>query len=238
VSAARRTLRRRLVRAAALALLGFAGATAFPVLLLRWVAPPTTAFILEHRVAAARAGRTPFAEPRRWVPRERIARSAALAVVAAEDQKFPQHHGFDVESVRDAVADRASGRRVRGASTITQQTAKNLFLWPGRSWLRKGLEAWLTVLIEALWPKGRILEVYLNVAEFGDGVYGVDAAARHFFGKPPAALTPREAALLAAVLPGPRRMRPDRPSAYVRGRAAWILAQMDHLGAAHLRGVW
>jgi monofunctional biosynthetic peptidoglycan transglycosylase len=238
VSRARRPLRRRLLRIAAGAVLGFLGATALPVLALRWVPPPTTAFVVERRIAAAREGRRGFAIRRRWVPRARIAPAAALAAVAAEDQTFPAHHGFDLDAVRHALADRGRGRRLRGASTITQQTAKNLFLWPGRSWVRKGLEAWFTVLLEALWPKERILEVYLNVAEFGDGIYGAEAAARAFFNKPASGLTAREAALLAAVLPSPRRMRPDRPSAYVRGRADWILGQMQHLGAGHLRGAW
>lgn len=230
--------RRRLLRAVAWGLAGFLGASLLPVLLLRWVPPPTTAFIVGRRIAAARERRPEFAIRRRWVPRERIAAAAALAVVAAEDQKFPAHHGFDLESLQDALEERSAGGRARGASTISQQTAKNLFLWPGRSWLRKGLEAWLTALIELLWPKARILEVYLNVAEFGDGVYGVEAAAGAFFGKPASALGPREAALLAAVLPSPRRLHADRPSPYVRGRADWILAQMERLGRPWLRGAW
>lgn len=231
-------LRRRLLRGAAWAALVFLAATVLPVLALRWAPPPTTAFVLGRRVAVAREKRPAFAVRRRWVPRERISPWAALAVVAAEDQKFPVHRGFDLESVQDALEERAAGGRVRGASTISQQTAKNLFLWSGRSWLRKGLEAWFTLLLETLWPKRRILEVYLNVAEFGDGVYGVEAAAQAFFGKSAGELTPREGALLAAVLPSPRRMHPERPSAYVRGRAAWIQAQMEHLGRPWLGEAW
>jgi monofunctional glycosyltransferase len=150
-------------------------------------------------------------------------------VVAAEDQKFPSHRGFDVESIGDAWEQRARGR-VRGASTISQQVAKNLFLWSGRSWVRKGFEAWFTVLIESLWSKQRILEVYLNVAEFGPGIYGAEAAAQRHFGKPAAALTRREAALLAAVLPDPRAMRAAVPSAYVARRARWIERQAAQLG--------
>jgi monofunctional biosynthetic peptidoglycan transglycosylase len=151
-------------------------------------------------------------------------------VIAAEDQQFPFHAGFDVESIREAVRDNARGGRVRGASTITQQVAKNLFLWPGRSWARKALEAWFTVLIEVTWPKERILETYLNVAEFGRGTFGVEAAARHFFGKPALRLSRREAATLAAVLPNPKQFRVERPSRYVRERRDWILRQMAALG--------
>jgi monofunctional biosynthetic peptidoglycan transglycosylase len=160
-----------------------------------------------------------------------------LAVVAAEDQKFPYHSGFDLESISDAVEDRLRGDRLRGASTITQQTAKNLFLWPGRSFVRKGLEAWFTMLLELCWSKARILEVYLNIAEFGRGIYGVEAAAGHFFGKPAADLGPGEAAVLAAVLPSPKRLHANRPSAYVQDRARWILEQMRMLGPGYLSGI-
>ncbi|HSX63083.1 MAG TPA: monofunctional biosynthetic peptidoglycan transglycosylase, partial [Tahibacter sp.] len=153
-----------------------------------------------------------------------------IALVAAEDQKFPLHHGFDVEAIRDAIEDAEDGERLRGASTISQQTAKNLFLWNGRSFVRKGLEAYFTVLIELCWPKQRIIEVYLNVAEFGDGIYGAAAASDVFFHKTPGALTPRESALLAAVLPNPRRLRVDKPSAYVQRRSAWIERQARQLG--------
>lgn len=165
-----------------------------------------------------------------WVPFERISANAAVAVIASEDQVFAEHFGFDLAMIRKAVDHNAKGRRVRGASTITQQVAKNLFLWSGRSYLRKGLEAWFTVWIEILWPKSRILEVYLNVAEFGRGTYGVEAAARRFFDKPAARLTRREAARLAAVLPSPRRLRADRPSAYVQRRTEAIQRQMSAIG--------
>jgi monofunctional biosynthetic peptidoglycan transglycosylase len=154
----------------------------------------------------------------------------SLAVVAAEDQKFPQHWGFDFESIVDAVEEQGVRGRLRGASTITQQVARNLFLWQGRSYLRKALEAYFTVLLELCWPKRRILEVYLNIAEFGEGRYGVGAAARAFFGKPPNELQTSEASLLAAVLPNPVRFRVRDPSAYVRHRAAWIESQMAKLG--------
>jgi len=200
------------------------------LLLLRWVPPLTTAFIAQKQVAAWATGDREFRLGYRWTPMREISPYAGLAVVASEDQKFPRHSGFDVEAIEDALEDRERGRRVRGASTISQQVAKNLFLWPGRSFVRKGLEAYLTVLIEALWPKRRILEVYLNIAEMGPGTFGVGAASRRFFGKEPRALTPGEAALLAAVLPNPRRLHADRPSTYVRSRAGWIRRQMDQLG--------
>jgi monofunctional biosynthetic peptidoglycan transglycosylase len=153
-----------------------------------------------------------------------------LAVVAAEDQKFPHHWGFDFESIEDAVQHKGPRGRLRGASAITQQVARNLFLWPGRSYIRKGLEAYFTVLLEGLWPKRRILEVYLNIAEFGDGAYGVYAASQTFFSKRPAELQTQEAALLAAVLPNPARLHVRNPSAYVHERAGWIEEQMTRLG--------
>jgi len=151
--------------------------------------------------------------------------------VASEDQQFPFHAGFDFKSIRESVRASEHGKKLRGASTISQQVAKNLFLWNG-GFVRKGLEAYFTILIEAMWPKERILEVYLNIAQFGNGVYGVEAAARHFFHKPAARLTSSEAALLAAVLPNPIRFRVDRPSLYVLTRRDWILGQMRDLGGA------
>ncbi len=209
--------------------------TAGPVLLLRWVNPPTTAFI-ELRKAEARA-RTQqgFELHQQWVPLARIAPALQLAVIAAEDQKFPRHHGFDVAAIEDALEDRLEGKATRGASTLTQQVAKNLFLWPGRNMVRKGLEAYFTVLLELCWPKRRILEVHLNVAEYGDGVYGVEAAARRSFGKSALAVTPTEAALLAVVLPNPRARRVNAPTPKARERAAWILEQAERLGPAALR---
>jgi monofunctional biosynthetic peptidoglycan transglycosylase len=151
-------------------------------------------------------------------------------VIAAEDQNFPHHRGFDLESIQSAL--REEGKRQRGASTISQQVVKNLFLWPRHSWIRKGLEAYLTVLVEILWPKRRILEVYLNLAEFGPGVFGAEAAARQFFRVPASALNARQAATLAAVLPSPKRMSAARPSAHVEERVTWILRQMKQLGGS------
>ena len=169
-----------------------------------------------------------------WVPWEEIAPHLSIAVVAAEDQKFPEHHGFDTQSIRSALEE--DGSRSRGASTISQQVVKNLYLWPGRSWPRKGVEAYLTAFVEALWPKMRILEVYLNVAEFGPGVYGAEAAAQRFFGKGASRLSAREAALLAAVLPSPKRMNAAKPSPYMEERVEWILRQMQQLGGPSYLG--
>jgi monofunctional biosynthetic peptidoglycan transglycosylase len=153
-----------------------------------------------------------------------------VAVIAGEDQNFPDHFGFDWKAIEKAVEHNESSRRKRGASTVSMQTAKNLFLWESRSWLRKGFEAYFTLLLESTWPKKRILEVYLNIVEFGDGIYGVEAASRAYFGKAAKRLTPSEAALLAAVLPNPHKYRANAPSEYVRGRQEWILGQMRQLG--------
>jgi len=198
------------------------------VLPWRWIPPPTSAFVLRERFGWGEARVQRIA--RRWVPLEGISPQLAIAVVAAEDQKFPRHNGFDFDAISRAAQEER--RRTRGASTISQQLAKNLYLWPGRSLVRKGLEAYLTVLLEALWPKQRILEVYLNVVEFGPGVFGAEAASHHFFGKSARRLTLEEAALLAAVLPNPKRMSPARPSAYVRSRAAQIERAVRALGGA------
>lgn len=220
-----RRIRRLLVRG----VLGLVVVTVVPVVLLRWVPPPTSAFMLQKRIAGFVSGHG-GAVRYRWVAWEAISPSMRLAVVAAEDQKFPQHWGFDVDAIATAAERNERRARPRGASTLTQQVAKNLFLWSGPSYLRKGLEAYFTILLELLWPKRRILEVYLNVAEFGEATYGVGAAAEAFFGTSCARLTSREAATLAAVLPNPRRFRAGNPSPYVQERARWIEAQMQQLG--------
>jgi monofunctional glycosyltransferase len=206
--------------------------TALPVLLLRWLHPTTSAVMVEARVAAWRGGVRGYRTEYTWASLEQISPHAAIAVIASEDQQFPFHAGFDFDSIRDAVRESERGKRLRGASTISQQVAKNLFLWSGHSFARKGLEAWFTVLIETLWPKERILEMYLNIAQFGDGVYGVQAAAGHFWHKSARSLSSRDAALLAAVLPNPHLLRVERPSRYVIARREWILGQMRELGGA------
>lgn len=195
-----------------------------PVVLMRWLEPPVTAFMLQHR---AETGSSNYHY--QWKDWPELGSAAALAVMAAEDQKFPDHHGFDITAIQGAVADRLDGQALRGASTISQQVAKNLFLWPGRSLVRKAMEAWFTTLIELSWPKRRILEVYLNIAEFGPGVYGVPAASRTYFAKQASQLTDAEAALLAAVLPNPKALRVEHPTAYIRERQRWIMRHSERL---------
>lgn len=192
---------------------------------------PFSAVMVERQAGAWLRGNFSYVAHSDWVSMDEISPWMGLAVIAAEDQKFPQHWGFDVSAIEKALAhNERNESRIRGASTLSQQTAKNLFLWDGRSWVRKGLEAGLTLGMETVWSKKRILTVYLNIAEFGDGVFGVEAAAQRYFHKPARRLTPSEAALLAAVLPNPLRFKASAPSGYVRSRQAWILRQMRQLG--------
>jgi monofunctional biosynthetic peptidoglycan transglycosylase len=204
------------------------------VILLRWLDPPWSAFMVESRVRAWVAQDPLYQVRHRWVDLPSISPNLALAVVASEDQKFPDHWGFDVEAIERAYSLNRHSHRVRGASTISQQVAKNLFLWSGKSYVRKAIEAYFTVLIEAFWPKRRILEMYLNFAEFGFGTYGAEAASQQYFHEPAARLTRAEAALLAAVLPNPRRLLVAAPSHYVEQRRAWIMTQMEALGGADM----
>ncbi len=202
------------------------------VFVLRWLPPPTSAFMMERYVTGLFQKERKTGIHYHWVSWEEIPPHMFLAVVAAEDQKFMNHWGFDFDSISDAIGKKKKKGRLRGASTITQQVAKNLFLWPGRSYVRKGIEAYFTVLLELLWDKRRILEVYLNIAEFGDGVYGVNAAAENLLGKRSAGyLAKRDAALLAAVLPNPKRFKVRKPSPYVKERCRWIQRQMHQLGS-------
>ena len=203
-------------------------ASAALVLPWRWLPPPTSAFMLRERFA----GRGIY---QRWVPYPAISRNLVLCVIAAEDQKFAAHNGFDVDAIVRAVEERR--RKTRGASTITQQLAKNLYLWPGRSFVRKGLEAYFTVWLEQTWPKRRILEVYLNISEFGPGIFGAAAASEVMFGKLPRDLTLSEAALLAAVLPSPKRMSATHPSPYVFERAGQIERVALTLGMRFVAGI-
>jgi len=204
------------------------------VLSFRWINPPFSAFMAETRMMAWLQHDSRYASTHVWVDLNRISPNLGLAVIASEDQKFPAHWGFDVAAIEKAYQLNQHSHKVRGASTISQQVAKNLFLWSGRSYLRKGLEAYFTVLIEACWPKRRILEVYLNIAEFGFGIYGAEAAARRFFHEPAVRLTRGDAALLAAVLPNPERYSAAAPSAYVQRRREQILAQMQALGGPEM----
>jgi len=226
----RRPLLFRLLRSLAILVLAWLALSWLMVLLLRFVPPWTSAVMLERQLGAWIHGEKDFQLRQHWVPWRQVSPWVPLAMVAGEDQKFPYHHGFDFDSIQDAMDAADDGRRLRGASTISQQTAKNLFLWNGRSFVRKGLEAYFTVLIELTWPKQRILEVYVNIAELGNGIYGVGAASEAYFHASPAQLGPAQAARLAAVLPSPSRLHAERPSAYVQRRANWIQRQMDQLG--------
>jgi monofunctional glycosyltransferase len=229
---------RRLLRWLGAVLASWVVLSVVAVLLLRWLNPLTSAMMFEARVQAWAAQRHGYRTDYQWVSLEQISPHAAIAVVASEDQLFPFHDGFDFNSIRAAVRASEQGKHLRGASTISQQVSKNLFLWSGHSFVRKGLEAYFTVLVEAFWPKERILEMYLNVAQFGDGIYGVQAASQRFWRKPARNLNSPEAALLAAVLPNPVQMHADRPSRYVAMRRDQILAQMRELGgASYLRAL-
>jgi len=190
------------------------------MILYRWIPPTTTAFMIRHAVVHQEFYRYD------WESSENMSKWVGKAMVASEDQKFYDHFGFDIEAVQKALKDRERGRRVRGASTISQQVVKNLFLWPGQSWIRKGLEAGYTLWLELVLPKERILEIYVNIAEFGYGVYGAEAAAQRYFDKPASKLTRSESALMAVVLPNPKKMKLERPGPYMRGRQAWVLRQM------------
>lgn len=217
---------------------GFIAITLSAVVALRFVAPPITAFMVYGYYDAWDRHDNTWHADYRFVPYERISKHVKLAVIASEDQKFAFHPGFDFDAIDSALRERERGKRLRGASTISQQVAKNLFLWPGQSYLRKGIEAYLTVLIEWCWPKSRILEIYLNIAQFGSDIYGVGAAAPRLFHTTPAQLTQPEAALLAAVLPNPRKFHADHPSAYLRTRQIWIMEQMNQLGGSqYIRGL-
>ena len=220
-----RILFRRVIQA----VLWFAAGSFIVVLLLRWIPPPGTALMVERKVESWLDGQ-PIDLQRDWQPWEQIAAPLKVAVVAGEDQHFAEHWGFDIGAIQAAIAHNERGGSLRGASTLSQQVAKNLFLWSGRSYLRKGLEAWFTALIELLWSKERILEVYLNSVEWDDGVFGAEAAARHHFRTSAANLSTQQASYLAAVLPNPLRWSASRPSSYVARRAGWIRQQMRQLG--------
>ncbi len=204
--------------------LGVVLLTAILVIPLRWVDPPTSAFMLRDGLLHQRT------IDHRPVPPELISPHLALAVIAAEDQNLPNHWGFDTREIRRALEAYRRGGGMRGASTITQQLAKNLYLWPEQSWVRKGLESWFTVWLELFLPKRRILHIYLNIIELDDGVFGAEAGARHYFDIGAAELTPPQAALLAAALPAPKRLNPAVPDAFLKQRQQWILKQMRNLG--------
>lgn len=199
------------------------------VVFFRWVPVPLTPLMLIRCVEQKVDGKD-LKLRKDWVPFEEISPNLQLAVVCSEDQNFIKHNGFDFGAIEKAIDYNESHRKKRGASTISQQTAKNVFLWPGRSWIRKGFEIYFTFLIETCWSKQRIMEVYLNVIEMGDGVYGAQATSKLFFNKDAARLSKSEAALIAAVLPNPRRFSIARPSNYTRKRQSWVMRQMSFWG--------
>ena len=224
-----RPLSRLLLRAT----LAFALGSVVLVLVFRVVPVFGSMVMLEREVSSWFSGE-PLDIQQRWRPWDELSDNAKLAVIASEDQRFPMHHGFDFNQMQKALDAWFSGDSLRGASTISQQTAKNLFLWTDRSWVRKGLEAWFTVLIELLWPKERILEVYLNIVEFDRGVFGLEAASRHYFGVGADQLSAAQAARLAAVLPNPRERSASHPGPRTARHAAWIQRQMNNLGLGYL----
>lgn len=192
------------------------------IIALRWVNPPITITQLTNWVQG-------HGLKRDYVDFENMSPNIRLAVMASEDQLFPDHNGFDIKSIKKALESNKKSKRVRGASTISQQVAKNVFLWQGRSWFRKGLEVYFTFMIELLWSKERILEMYLNVSEMGTGIFGVEAAAQKYFKKPASKLTRTEAARIAAVLPNPKKYKAEPASPYIARRTSWILNQMNNL---------
>ncbi|WP_340067265.1 monofunctional biosynthetic peptidoglycan transglycosylase [Ascidiimonas aurantiaca] len=199
------------------------------VLFFKWVPVPVTPLMVIRGVSNYQDNKT-FGWKHQWVSIKEISPHLQKAVICSEDQRFIEHNGFDLEAIEKALEHNKTHQRLRGASTISQQTAKNIFLWPGRSWIRKGLEAWFTFLIELLWSKERILEVYLNSIEMGNGVYGAEAAAKYWFGKSAARLSMDEAAALAAILPNPLKYKANPPTAYIARRKAWIVRQMYYFG--------
>ncbi|OLO03029.1 MULTISPECIES: monofunctional biosynthetic peptidoglycan transglycosylase [Salinicola] len=220
---------RTFLRYLVIAIAAFVGLSILFVLIFRFVPVFGSMVMVERKVSSWFHGDNLTIE-QQWEPWSRLSDNAKVAVMAGEDQRFPDHWGFDVAQIKRSITSWSDGGDLRGASTLSQQTARNLFLWTGRSWIRKGLEAWFTLLLEALWPKQRILEVYLNIAEWDTGVFGLEAAAQHYFGTSAANLSVSQASRLAAILPNPRGWSASRPSAHVQQRAAWIQRQMRNLG--------
>lgn len=207
----------------------FFSATIISVLVFRFIPIPVSAIMIQDKLGTMLDGES-FAINNKWVPYNRISNNIKITVIAAEDQKFPDHWGFDVKQITEAIEKNEQGNKLRGASTITQQTAKNLFCWKGRSFIRKGVEAYFTILIELLWSKERILEVYLNIVELGRGIYGVESASKNYFNKSASNINLMESALLTAILPNPRNRSVKSPSAYMQRRTSAIIKQVELLG--------
>ncbi len=191
--------------------------------------PPLVTFLMLQRVVEQKIDGEEIKLKKDWVPIEDISTFMQRAVIASEDQHFIKHWGFDLEAIEKAYNSNKKSKRIKGGSTITQQTAKNIFLWPSRSYVRKALEAYFTILIELFWSKERILEVYLNSIEMGDGVYGIEAASQHYFKKPAKDLSKRESAAIAAILPNPRKWSASKPNAYIQKRQFRILKKMKYI---------
>lgn len=201
----------------------------FSVIFFRFIPVPFTPLVFIRSVEQLRSDSRDFCFEKDWVSLEEISPNMVAAVIVSEDQRFVAHNGFDFDAIEKAIRHNRVSKKQIGASTISQQTAKNVFLWNGRNWLRKGLETYFTLLIETIWPKDRILEVYLNVIEFGDGIYGVEAAAQHYYHKPAATLNRSEAAMLAAILPNPLKWNPNQPDAKLKRRQNKVLRGLDHV---------
>lgn len=228
-SGSRPTLLRRLTEIATKIFIWFLLVSVLWVLVYRFVNPPITLLMIQRNMERNSEGKKSRMD-KKWVDFEDISDNMKRAAVSAEDQLFLKHLGFDLKAIEKAFAENKNSKKVKGGSTISQQTAKNVFLWPGRSWLRKGFEAYFTLLIELLWSKERILEVYLNVIEMGDGIYGAEAAAQSYFGKSCTKLTRSQSALIAACFPNPRRWTPRRPTQYIKHRQYLIMRNMRRLG--------
>lgn len=212
---------------------GFIIISSLIVLLFRWVDPPTSSFMMQRSVSAWWNGEDQFELYYEWTGWDDMSSHIKIAAIASEDQNFANHWGIDFASVQEALEEYEKGQGLRGASTITQQTAKNFFLWPNQSYVRKGIEAYFSLLMELCWPKKRILEVYLNIAEFGDGVYGVHSASDRYFSTTPARLSKSQSALMVTALPAPKRYNLASPSGYMLSRRDWVMQYMDLLGGPY-----
>jgi monofunctional biosynthetic peptidoglycan transglycosylase len=222
-------MKRKILRWIWKAMLWFFGLSILSVIIFKWVPIPFTPLMVTRIIEFKLEGDDAIYS-HNWVPLEDISPNLQKAVIASEDGNFLKHNGFDFEAMQKAFKNNNKGRRLKGGSTISQQTAKNIFLWQGRSYIRKGLEAYFTVLIELIWGKERIMEVYLNSIEMGNGVYGAQEAARHWYSKTATNLTPREAAGIAAILPNPRKFKASNSSSYINRRKDKIMRVMRHVG--------
>lgn len=215
-------------------LLWFIGISVIWVLIYKWVPVPVTPLMAIRTIQQNNKQET-IIWKHNWVSIDKISKNLQLAVICSEDQKFEKHNGFDVKAIEKVIKNSSEGKKLRGASTISQQTAKNVFLWPGRSWIRKGFEVYFTFLIEQLWSKERIIEIYLNSIEMGNGIYGAEAASKFWFHKKASQLSKQEAAAIAAILPNPLVLKASPASSYIQNRKNWILRQMNFYGPFNLK---